>query len=848
MEASAHAEEPVILNAMGFCDRSSNDLALVLPTYLLALLPWSMIPLLNPFTPEWKPYWLVRLRTGTYLAVSILPYGLLVPYAILQSCSKEQDIKELLTSVVAMVASLYNLSRAIRAVLALYDVHTVWADVDIVTIRYAFRHLMPEERSGEEAHLRYDIDKRHKCSVLNVLVSSALVDSDGSGIAPRVPYITVFCFALYEVVLNKLRQKRAGDTLSKLFSTTVIKKVPPGQLQARRSMIAIWILWMVRRTVAISQKNSCVRETLKYPWARRKRERVSIENQYFGDGNVSARREEKLWRSWSKPCFTKKTLATGDIVYESSSDTISQLEFNRVVIDSGLSRAIVLWKVGLKHRQEESYERVESRILYYAEYPTHIENESRREVASGELSAKEPDHVRGSADRSPPQIIALRSSEIERQMDSLPPMPKHDLNLAKLYQIPKEKGWWSHYIAEFELYLSVMEETHENLEHKLCNALKLPKEPYASVLREWIESFNHPENPGLLLAPLILLLSDKARTNIRFVDYMSSLIGETRTWKNFFLRYPRSESAKRMTDIGLIMSSTKKYSKVEDVIKAFNELSRPREEAVLRDMSSFLKEVIGEDWIGNVQACKTILEALNSLHIRLRTMDMPKFRGDDFSPSVVYNFLPSYAYFSYNQGREDGSEGVAENKAIAIKQAEEMLLAEPENWEKVGKGDMTFKAAWGWLGVTASFENVTKGLYAATASFLSPDAWKDEQDCPSLSSYIELEISIRSRSVGGSAYYCWFQTEPVFLFRYEVDPAGGWMHLKFCNIKVDNEDSEIVIKVRGQYRPVERGKTITLGPFALFTMEDDKDNVLPPYTHCAVRKARQTSCVVNLSS
>lgn len=156
---------------MNLCELS-NDARLVIPVYLLALLPWTVLSLavlslavlslVDPINIHWKSFRKVLFYSIVHAIASFVPYVPLMFYAVAQTCAKKPDWNEFMTTIVAIIISPWNTRRSIRGFLALNHVRKIWQSVDYP----------------------------NKCLLRNVLVSSALVDNDWPGESPKVAYIS----------------------------------------------------------------------------------------------------------------------------------------------------------------------------------------------------------------------------------------------------------------------------------------------------------------------------------------------------------------------------------------------------------------------------------------------------------------------------------------------------------------------------------------------------------------------------------------------------------------------------------------------------------------------------------
>lgn len=190
---------------MGLCQLDYDDLRMVVPAYLVAVLPWGVLPLWDPLDTNWQKWRASLIKSVLYLSCSILPYFVLIPYAILQGCAKKSDKKELLTAVVAMLASAWNIRRSLRGLLALMDVRAMWEGVDA----------------------------EGKIHVADLMVSSYLCDNDWPGDAPRIPYVVNFLFRRSDVIDDRARLCMFGIwTLWMLTNPKTQENPPPTQFSA----------------------------------------------------------------------------------------------------------------------------------------------------------------------------------------------------------------------------------------------------------------------------------------------------------------------------------------------------------------------------------------------------------------------------------------------------------------------------------------------------------------------------------------------------------------------------------------------------------------------------------------
>lgn len=416
---------------MGLCEQDSKDLRLLIPTYLIALLPWSVLTLVDTITKRWNPFWFNFIATIMYVIVSILPYCVLIPYAILQGCSTEPDHKEVLTAVVAMFASLWNIRVATRSIIGLYDAHRIWRDVDFLRIGRDFRHLMPvpQDESSEPSRMNW-LTTNLKCPIWHVLVSSRVVDNDWPGEAPRVPYVRTLGRTLRESI-SELISGSGKDTstdkknlrpgfLSRLYKN-IWRDVNPSDDAARRCVVAIWTLWMVRRSIALT----CWKRDLfwKFPW---REESYQSSDCYDGEGRSSAKLDRRLRlitsklyeRVWRYPSVLM-------IEREKKREPVSPVEAAYDLLHLNLLRVIMTW------------ERSDRRLLQKTEFV---------------------------------------QSEMGKQLSNLPTRVKRDLSFP-------EPVW----ALELERYLLLDRLSISSPELKVCYAVDITRK-YANVLSAWLNS------------------------------------------------------------------------------------------------------------------------------------------------------------------------------------------------------------------------------------------------------------------------------------------------------------------------------------------------------------------------
>lgn len=217
----------------------SDNPWMVVFTYTVVILPWSVLPFWDPLGPHWSPFKRVRFRTCAYLAITFCPYALLIPYAILQLCGKERDIKEFVTACVAALVSIWNMLRAVRGVYALLDVSGMWNAVD----------------TGLWAHKDIDGKKEKKISCRNVQVAHWLVDNDWPGEAARVFYWDYYRPYSYDWMC---KMESPWSLLWKLAGTDSdegnIRGLPAYILDKRKRFCAIglWTLWMITNPYSLN--------------------------------------------------------------------------------------------------------------------------------------------------------------------------------------------------------------------------------------------------------------------------------------------------------------------------------------------------------------------------------------------------------------------------------------------------------------------------------------------------------------------------------------------------------------------------------------------------------------------
>lgn len=167
--------------AMKLCEYSSDNTAFVLLAYFGALLPWAILPVVDPLGRNWITFRRARCYVVGYFFISFIPYGSLIPYAILQNCSQDPDRKEFLMAIVTILVSFINTWRAWRGIFALLDVREMWQVVEVKTMEDYLRN-------GYSNDMIEYVSEHIPKPLSDVSVSNYLIDNDFPGEAPRVIY------------------------------------------------------------------------------------------------------------------------------------------------------------------------------------------------------------------------------------------------------------------------------------------------------------------------------------------------------------------------------------------------------------------------------------------------------------------------------------------------------------------------------------------------------------------------------------------------------------------------------------------------------------------------------------
>eukprot|EP00172_Hildenbrandia_rubra_P001014 Plantae.Rhodophyta-Hildenbrandia_rubra.ctg16057.p1 GENE.Plantae.Rhodophyta-Hildenbrandia_rubra.ctg16057~~Plantae.Rhodophyta-Hildenbrandia_rubra.ctg16057.p1 ORF type:complete len:740 (-),score=101.53 Plantae.Rhodophyta-Hildenbrandia_rubra.ctg16057:1761-3890(-) len=706
-----------------------------------------------------------------------------------------------------MIASLWNVRRALRGLFALYDVFLIWRDVDLELIHFAFRHLMPEARDAD-GKLVGNKNSRRKCSVWNLLLSSVLSDYEWPGDAPRVKYVRSFAGTIRSFPIFRLFGGGISGTCRNMLSYIhsnffkhLYMNVYAADREARRAIVAVWVLWMVRRSLAIPNSFDPAIRIYKYPRAHQKLEKSHFE-QYFGEGDLSSKIDQRLWEHFISQYNNKQ---------------LPEVE----KVESGMSSG--------------------SSFVTETEHIGSISRWSPFEAALFRVATiwrRRSDNIRDAS--------VVSKSEIEKQLSTLPTETTDDLSIARACQI-----------AELEMHLPIWGRRFKPAIEELCSVLWLPFS-YIPALSRWAKDPSTvstsateaikavqgllPSDLGRLLAAIVLLIFLEVRKDTFALEPSSNYVSvEDLVVKE---KEEAKDSETLIGRVGATVGAVHKYLRAPSMIEILGDAEQ-RDDFLYDEVKCFLKGIFGETWkkkLAKGHLDVVLRTALESFLKTLVETEMPKVGEDDQSPSVRYCLTPSHVFFHYLSGRIKDQSRYKWSK----QSAEQAVYSHPQHWTRGAGGEMSLEYKEMSSDVTAVFRIIPTGAYSVTISFRFDNLFQHssvwEEVLDPLHS-VKVSIAVESPSKNSSDHRKDFEIEPIylrvedFLDLISIAPESEWIRLKCFNIVVGHEETNIVIRMKFS-GPATHYVTswITIGSFQLLPMTEDDFSIKPS---CQLRSVRQ---------